>query len=41
MNAKEILPPVCSLQTDRLPASEDEAALAGANTIAEYFNSED
>ena len=41
MNAAEIFPPVCSLKTDQQPASEDKAALAGANTIAEYFNSED
>ncbi len=38
MDAAEIFPPVCSLKTDRLPASKDEAALEGAKKIAEYFN---
>ena len=35
MNAREISPPVSSLQTDTLPARRDEAALAAARKLGE------
>lgn len=35
---REVLPPVCSLNTDNLPAARDEKALAAAERLAEYLN---
>lgn len=38
MNCQEIHPLVCSHDTDHRPAVEDEAALAGVENIAAFFN---
>ena len=40
MNCKEIHEPVCSHDTDRIPAVEDGQALAGVKSIAAFFNQE-
>lgn len=40
MNCREIHEPVCSHGTERIPAIEDEQALAGVKSIAVYFNQE-
>lgn len=38
LNAKDILPPVISHNTDKMPASEDEKALSEARGISDFFN---
>lgn len=38
MNCREIHETVCSHDTDRRPAMEDEQALAGVGSIARFFN---
>lgn len=40
MNCQDIHELVCSHGTDRIPAVEDEQALAGVKSIAAYFNQE-
>ena len=37
MNCKEIYPLVCSHNTDRVPAIEDETAVAGVEEIVRFF----
>lgn len=38
MGVEELFPPVCSLQTDRIPARQDQNALAGAKQLADFLN---
>lgn len=38
MNCREIHPLVCSHSTDRIPALQDERALAGVESILHFFN---
>ena len=40
MNCKDIHEPVCSHDTDRIPAVEDAQALAGVRSVAAFFNQE-
>lgn len=40
MNCRDIHAPVCSLQTNQLPAIKDEAALAGVESVAAFLNRE-
>ena len=40
MNCWEIHPLVCAHDTDRRPAAEDEAALAGVGSVAAFLNRE-
>ena len=40
MNCRDIHPMVCSHNTDRQPAIEDGQALAGVESIAQFFNQE-
>ena len=40
MNCRDIHETVCSHQTNRVPATEDEQALEGVGSIAAFFNQE-